>query len=1058
MKCCLLLLCFIIAICPDCPGQTNWYVSTTGNDANDGLTSGTAWRSIQFANNHNQVHDGDIINVSSGSYTEYINVTKSLRFYGPNRHISPNPNLASRQPEAIISAVISSPGNQLIFDAHTPGTQIEIKGFKLINGTPLKDGNVARHPNQDIVIRFEKNWVHHGNTLFAGTLTQWKTVTITDNFFEANDLTPFSSAIKLNDAKEAGVAPDLVATVKATITGNRVDGATWGGISVDNILNVSIQNNDIRNTGQFGIELAGGVGDAIVSENEIVNANTSQEPGVGGIYIYGSEFMGNITIRNNMVRNSRIGFAVRAGEEISGKQVNVTANSFDNSNSTYAIWHGGSGNLNAACNWHGSAGATVAGRIYGPITHAPHLANGLDQDPTLGFQPAATCGTAAPEFSRTLLTRGLNRPWEMLYGPDDMLWITQSNGRISRVNPNSGIVSPVYTAPDYFGGDPSMDVALLCGTYPVSAGTYGMGLHPDFINVPFIYYIYSYNAGTGSAPLSKFKVRRLTWNPITKTASNPLDIIPDLPLDLSHDGMRMLIISQGGMPYIYITAGDGSIDNDNCYPPGNNDNLRAQDWNSRFGKTLRYNIDGTIPASNPIPGSPVFTKGHRNALGLAYNPATGILYSSENGKSSDDEINILEKAKNYGWPKARGYHNDGNYPGESNFAANYTPTITGDALREPIYSWCPSAVTLPEDPQDATKTCVVAPSDMIYYGANAIPGFRNSLLVTALKNYNPAFRPGVYVFKLNSAGTALAEPEPQIVFSVPDSLSLRYRDITVSPDGRSIFICTDSWDGVDNQILRFDYQVAQPSITFSGKVLLQSPFNASSQLMNTTLNSSGMLQAAAATQPYAAIYNYQGTERVAADFFATHPEIVDWVLIELRDATNPLTIIATRAGFVQRDGTIVETDGSGTSISFPAVAPGNYHVAIRHRNHLGIRSSSAVDFTDGSGVHDFTASAASSFQNQLYTATVQAGNKWLMRGGNANSNNNTKYNGPANDQDRIQNIKLGGSLSIVMMNQYAPEDINMDGVIKTNGPNNDQNFLLNLILNGFFSTIYTEQF
>lgn len=387
----------------------------------------------------------------------------------------------------------------------------------------------------------------------------------------------------------------------------------------------------------------------------------------------------------------------------------------------------------------------------------------------------------------------------MLYGPDNMLWITQNNGRVSRVNPNSGVVTTIYTAPDYFGGNTSQSVLLPCNEtyrYPVSAGTYGLALHPDFSASPYIYYIYSFNAGTAGSPVSKYKLRRLTWNPATETVSNAIDIITDLPLGLSHDGMRLLIITQSGTPYIYITTGDGTVDDDRCYSPGNNANLRAQDWNSRFGKVLRYNIDGTIPTSNPIAESPVFTKGHRNGLGLAYNPIKDILYESENGKSTDDEINIIEGGKNYGWPKARGYHTDNNYPGEADFIANYTPSFSGDQLKEAIYSWCPSIVTVPEDPQNASSTCVVAPSDMIYYGNLGIPEFSNCLLVTTLKNYNPSFRASVYVFKLNENGTGLnmSNTNPQIYFSVPDDAAipgssgeLRYRDITIQPQRENYF-------------------------------------------------------------------------------------------------------------------------------------------------------------------------------------------------------------------------------------------------------------------------------
>jgi hypothetical protein len=81
-----------------------------------------------------------------------------------------------------------------------------------------------------------------------------------------------------------------------------------------------------------------------------------------------------------------------------------------------------------------------------------------------------------------------------------------------------------------------------------------------------------------------------------------------------------------------------------------------------------------------------------------------------------------------------------------------------------------------------------------------------------------------------------------------------------------------------------------------------------------------------------------------------------------------------------------------------------------------------------------------------------------MRGGNSNGNQNTSYIGPASDQEQIFTTKLGGSLSLILKNVYAPEDINMDGKIKWNGPGNEQNFLLNIVLLGSLNTILMQQF
>ncbi len=108
-------------------------------------------------------------------------------------------------------------------------------------------------------------------------------------------------------------------------------------------------------------------------------------------------------------------------------------------------------------------------------------------------------------------------------------------------------------------------------------------------------------------------------------------------------------------------------------------------------------------------------------------------------------------------------------------------------------------------------------------------------------------------------------------------------------------------------------------ITFSGKVLLQGAFNIVSNSMDNVLNTAGILQVNAAGQPY---NNLSGTESFASNFFSLNQQIVDWVLIELRNASNPSTIVARRAAFVKRDGTLVDIDGVSMLISFPAQSPG----------------------------------------------------------------------------------------------------------------------------------------
>jgi glucose/arabinose dehydrogenase len=244
-----------------------------------------------------------------------------------------------------------------------------------------------------------------------------------------------------------------------------------------------------------------------------------------------------------------------------------------------------------------------------------------------------------------------------------------------------------------------------------------------------------------------------------------------------------------------MSCGDNGISEINsptCYSPqSTNPNNLAQDPNYKNGKIHRFNIDGTIPSNNPIAGNSLFTRGHRNPQGLIYNAVQNVLYDTEHGDQTDDEINVLESGKNYGWKNVRGYHADNNFPGESAFISSYTinPAIAGDGLKEPLYSWCATAMPTSTNYLD---WCTPAPTDGVHYTGTGIPGWDNSLLVVTLKDGTNT-DPGVYQFKLDAAGTALIPstplaPNPTEYFTLDKDINGRLRDIAVSPDGKKIFL------------------------------------------------------------------------------------------------------------------------------------------------------------------------------------------------------------------------------------------------------------------------------
>jgi PQQ-dependent dehydrogenase (s-GDH family) len=216
------------------------------------------------------------------------------------------------------------------------------------------------------------------------------------------------------------------------------------------------------------------------------------------------------------------------------------------------------------------------------------------------------------------------------------------------------------------------------------------------------------------------------------------------------------------------------------------------------GKLLRVNLDGTIPADNPtIAGvrSHIYSYGHRNIQGIAFGP-DGKVYATDHGPSTDDEVNLIRPGRNYGWPNVAGYKDDRAYVYGNWSAASSCSTLTFSPVAVPPAvpqrkesAWDHPDFTPPlktlftvDNGYDflARGGATIAPSGLDIYAAKIIPGWANSLLLTALK----AGR--VYRLKLSADGTAIAG-EPEELFKTTN----RYRDLAFAPDGRTVYLATD---------------------------------------------------------------------------------------------------------------------------------------------------------------------------------------------------------------------------------------------------------------------------
>lgn len=238
------------------------------------------------------------------------------------------------------------------------------------------------------------------------------------------------------------------------------------------------------------------------------------------------------------------------------------------------------------------------------------------------------------------------------------------------------------------------------------------------------------------------------------------------------------------------------------------------------------------------------------------------------------------------------------------------------------------------------------------------------------------------------------------------------------------------------------------NVYVNAKVLLEGPLNTSTMQMTTTLNQNGLIPK---TQPYGtAPWAYTSTQELVSSIPST--SITDWVLLELHDAANPSVIVAKRAAFVKNDGTIVDLDGV-SPVLFAGIDPGNYKVAVRHRNHLGVMLANSYALTGSpltTALVDFT-----DIHNDLYTkdagydgyeaAQVSNGTvtKWALWYGDANHDGKIIYEGPGSDLATIGDDVVFDARNSAGVNNflgctgYFSSDVNMDGIVIYEGIGSD---------------------
>lgn len=342
-------------------------------------------------------------------------------------------------------------------------------------------------------------------------------------------------------------------------------------------------------------------------------------------------------------------------------------------------------------------------------------------------------GLAQPRVQT--VARGLVHPWAVAFLPSGQMLVSERPGRLRLIAADGRVGEPV-------AGLPPVDATGQCGLLDVL-------VDPRFADNRLIYWSFA-EAGEGGNTVAVAR-GRLERNRLEEVKV----IFRQAPRVSSrlHCGSRIVLGRDGNL---LVGLGDRFSRMDDAQNPSNH-----------LGKVVRITPDGAVPGDNPFVGRPthapeIWSLGHRNIQGAAVHPATGDVWTVEHGPQGGDEVNVVEAARNYGWPLLT-------------YGRNYgTGTRIGEegprpGFEQPLKVWVPS----------------IAPSGMAFVTGDRYPAWKGSLLVGALR--------AQALVRLQLDGRKVVAEERLL-----ENLMARIRDVRQGPDG-FIYLLTDSADG---QLLR----------------------------------------------------------------------------------------------------------------------------------------------------------------------------------------------------------------------------------------------------------------
>ena len=349
---------------------------------------------------------------------------------------------------------------------------------------------------------------------------------------------------------------------------------------------------------------------------------------------------------------------------------------------------------------------------------------------TRGEEPVF--GSSAGELEVRTIARGLSNPWALAFLPDGKMLVTERPGRMRIVTAEGQVSPPLKGVPDVWASG--------------QGGLLDVVTDKSFAQNKTIYFCFAERAdGGGRTTIARAKLNdgngRLDDVKIIFRQQGPLS-------SGNHYGCRIAQADDGNL---FVALGDHFTYRD-----------QAQNLGNHLGKLVRIAPDGSVPSGNPFAGradakAEIWSYGHRNVQALAINPASGEPWEIEHGPRGGDEVNVVGKGRNYGWPVI-GYGID--YSG-----AKIHDSTAKDGMEQPVKYWVPS----------------IAPSGMVFYTGKLFPKWSGNLFAGALR--------GSMLVRLTLNGNAVTSEERLL-----QNLNERIRDVRQGPDG-ALWLLTDSSAG-----------------------------------------------------------------------------------------------------------------------------------------------------------------------------------------------------------------------------------------------------------------------